>query len=180
MRRDPITTNRIKLLHPELIPLVSKCYDRIVKDLTGNAICRFTSTYRSYAEQDALFAQGRTRLFDAKGNRLGVVTNARGGQSYHNFGLAIDFCLLIRTPTSNGRFVQASWNTRNDFDADGVPDWMEIVKIFKDAGFEWGGDFKSIKDMPHVQFTYGHSVTILRERLQKGMTVANNPLYPRL
>jgi len=60
--------------------------------LTGDYTLRFTHTLRTHAEQDKLYAQGRT----VKGS---IVTNARGGQSYHNYGLAIDICLLSKDGT---------------------------------------------------------------------------------
>ena len=74
---DRITLERINLLHPRVKEEAVELYGEIVKSLTGRAICRFTHTLRTFAEQDKLFAQGRT----APGK---IVTRARGGQSYHN------------------------------------------------------------------------------------------------
>jgi len=54
-----------------------------------------TSTLRDNESQDALYAQGRT----TKG---AIVTNARGGQSFHNYGVAFDFCPIV-----NGK---CQWN----------------------------------------------------------------------
>lgn len=78
---DKITLERIELLHPKLREEVRAIYKEICEALTGNAMCRFSHTLRTFAEQDALYAQGRTKP-GAK------VTNAKGGQSYHNYGLA--------------------------------------------------------------------------------------------
>jgi peptidoglycan L-alanyl-D-glutamate endopeptidase CwlK len=152
---DKITMDRIELLHPNHIPEVKDIYlNRIVPALTGRAICRFAYTLRSFSEQAEIFAQGRTKLFDAKGNRLGIVTKAKPGQSYHNFGLALDI-VLIKDTNADGRPDAASWEQNTDFDKDGKPDWMEVVSIFKKAGWTWGGDFKSIKDAPHFEKTFG-------------------------
>lgn len=150
---DRITLERINLLHPRVKEEAVELYGEIVKALTGRAICRFTHTLRTFAEQDKLFAQGRT----APGK---IVTRARGGQSYHNYGLAIDIALLVDTDR-NGTFETASWDTRSDFDQDGRADWMEVVDIFKRYGWEWGGDWRFI-DKPHFQKTLGKSIVELQ------------------
>jgi peptidoglycan L-alanyl-D-glutamate endopeptidase CwlK len=87
------------------------------------------------------------------------VTNAKGGKSYHNYGLAIDICLIL-----DGK--EASWDTLKDYDGDKVADWMEAVAIFKTRGWEWGGDFKSIKDAPHFQKTFGFTTTKLKSMIK--------------
>ena len=151
--KDQKTLERIQLLHPKLRDEAGELYDEIVASLTGSAICRFAYTLRTFAEQDALFAQGRTK----PGKR---VTNARGGQSYHNYGLAIDIVLLLDRD-KNGTFETASWDLKSDFDGDKRADWMEVVQIFKRYGFEWGGDWKFV-DAPHFQKTFGKSIYELR------------------
>lgn len=150
--KDQITLDRINLLHPKIKEDAYKIYDEIVAALSGSAICRFAYTLRTFAEQDALYAQGRTKA-GAK------VTNAKGGQSYHNYGLAIDIVLLV-DKDKNGTFETASWETTKDFDNDKIADWMEIVAIFKRYGFEWGGDWK-FNDTPHFQKTFGKSINEL-------------------
>lgn len=151
--KDQKTLERIQLLHPKLRDEALELYDEIVASLTGSAICRFAYTLRTFAEQDALFAQGRTK----PGKR---VTNARGGQSYHNYGLAIDIVLLV-DKDKNGTFETAAWDLKTDFDGDKKADWMEVVQVFKRYGFEWGGDWKFV-DAPHFQKTFGKSIYELR------------------
>ena len=154
---DKPTLDRIEFLHPAVREEVKNIYlNEIIPTLNGKAICRFAYTLRTFAEQDALYAQGRTKLFDDKGNRLGVVTKAKGGQSIHNFGLALDIVLLKDT-NSDGKFESASWETNVDFDKDGKADWMEVVNIMKKHGWVWGGDWKSFKDAPHFEKTFGHT-----------------------
>nr|WP_154122369.1 M15 family metallopeptidase [Paenibacillus monticola] len=99
-----------------------------------------TQGLRTIPEQDGLYAQGRT----TKGL---IVTNAKGGYSYHNFGVAIDFALLL--PDGG-----VSWDTKRDGDGDGIADWDEVVADAKRLGWEWGGDWTSFKDMPHLQMTF--------------------------
>lgn len=149
---DKITLDRIQLLHPAIREEATAIYQDICQALTGKAMCRFTHTLRTFAEQDALFAQGRTK----PGQK---VTNARGGQSYHNYGLAIDIALVLDRD-GNGSFETASWDTKTDFDGDRLSDWQEVVAIFKRHGWEWGGDWK-FTDMPHFQKTFGKSIAQL-------------------
>lgn len=152
--RDQITLDRIKLLHPKVREEALAIYEEIILVLTGSAACRFSYTLRTFAEQDALYAQGRTKS-GAK------VTNAKGGQSYHNYGLALDIVLLVDTD-KNGSFETASWDEKTDFDADTKSDWQEIVAIFKRHGWEWGGDW-SFRDSPHFQKTFGKSIVDLQQ-----------------
>lgn len=72
------------------------------------------------------------------------VTNAKGGQSIHNYGLAVDICLII-----DGKTV--SWDTAADWDNDQIADWYECVKIFAKYGWEWGGNWRTFKDLPHFE-----------------------------
>ena len=135
-------------MHPKLRAEVEHIYTaQIVPALTGRAWCRFAFTLRTFYEQDMLYAQGRTKLYDAAGHKLGIVTKAKAGQSYHNYGLAFDICLVADGNTS--------WDDHIDFDSDGKADWMEVVQIMKENGWEWGGDWTSIKDKPHFQHRFG-------------------------
>jgi peptidoglycan L-alanyl-D-glutamate endopeptidase CwlK len=70
--------------------------------------------------------------------------------------LALDI-VLIKDKDGNGTFETASWEDTVDFDKDGKADWMEIVKIFKANGWTWGGDWKTFKDKPHFEKTFGHT-----------------------
>jgi peptidoglycan L-alanyl-D-glutamate endopeptidase CwlK len=152
---DQVTLDRIARLHPKLRDEAKAIYFEINNNLKGKAICRFAYTLRTDAEQDALYAIGRTK----PGKK---VTNARGGESLHNYGLAIDIVLLV-DKNGDGTFETASWQTNVDFDGDGVADWMEVVKIFKLHGWEWAGDWKFV-DMPHFQKTFGYSVKQLQSK----------------
>lgn len=163
--KDDKTLERIKLLHPLLRDETLEMYDEICSALTGRAICRFARTVATFAEQDELYAQGRTKPGK-------IVTNAKGGNSYHNYGLAFDIVLLKDT-NRDGSFDTASWETSVDFDGDGKSDWMEIVTIAKQYGWEWGGDWK-FTDMPHFQKTFGLSVKDLRKRYEAKKVDQNN------
>ena len=152
MEQDKITLERIELLHPKIREEVRDIYaNQMCPALEGRATCRFAYTTRTFREQAELFAQGRTKLFDDKGKRLGIVTNAKAGESWHNYGLALDIVLIVDGKT-------ASWDTRTDFDKDGVADWGEVVRILKGAGYVWGGDWTRFPDRPHFEKTFGLGV----------------------
>lgn len=155
---DKVTLNRIQLLHPKLRDEVDAIYKEICEALTGNVFCRFSYTLRTFAEQDALYAQGRTKPGS-------IVTKAKGGLSYHNYGLALDIVLI------DGK--NASWDSKKDFDKDGKADWAEIVNIFKQHGWEWGGDW-GFKDEPHFQKTFGKSVRELLDLYNNKKVDKNN------
>lgn len=118
-----------------------------------------THGYRSIEEQDQLFEQGRALA----GN---IVTNARGGESYHNYGLAIDFAL--RTP--DGDIV---WDMERDDNGNGKADWMEVVAIAKELGFTWGGDWTNFPDYPHLQMDFGLSINELKRGKRPPSEVVN-------
>lgn len=117
---------RIDGLQPKARRLAQAAFDDAAKEGVGVMV---TQGLRTFAEQQRLFDQGRTTPGQ-------IVTRARPGQSYHNFGLAFDF-VVVR----NG---QAVWD-QND------ADWRRFVQICKGHDFEWGGDWRSFKDFPHLQ-----------------------------
>lgn len=108
-----------------------------------------TQGLRTVAEQNALYAQGRT----APG---AIVTNARGGQSIHNYGLAFDFAVYSKDGT------KIEWSTSIDTSSDGYKDYLQVGAIGKSLGLKWGGDFNSIVDYPHFEYTFGLSLASLQ------------------
>jgi len=132
---DSKTDDKIKRLHPKLRGIASKFINEVEKKL--GIRLRITDGLRTFAEQDRLYAQGRTTAGK-------IVTKAKGGQSYHNYGLAFD-CYL----TEGGKVTfKKAINS-------------EIAKVGKDLGLEWGGDWKSFKDMPHFQLSKGKTSDLL-------------------
>ena len=151
---DQISVQRITKLHPKLraeaLVILSECE----KVLSGKGHVRFSFTYRTNEKQDALYAQGRTK----PGSK---VTNAKGGSSYHNYGLAIDIAFIVDT-NGDGTYETSSWDIKKDWDNDKVSDWTECVKIFQKHGWEWGGNWVTFKDLPHFQKTFGYSIAKLK------------------
>ena len=134
---DKVTQERIAKLHPSVVAEVTKIVNECNSNLTGRAQVRISQGLRTFSEQNELYAQGRTKA----GKK---VTNAKGGQSIHNYGLAVDIVLIIDGKT-------ASWDTAKDWDNDKVADWYECVKIFAKYGWDWGGNWKTFKDLPHFE-----------------------------
>ena len=102
---------------------------------------KLVSGYRSIEEQNRLYALGRT-----KPGR--IVTKARGGHSWHNFGLAADYAFI-----SGG---QLTW--------DGP--WKLFGRIARECGLEWGGDWRKFPDRPHVQWRRGKTLAEMRRGLE--------------
>lgn len=163
MHLDQVTIERIELLHPSLRNEARQIYAACVAALTGAYTVRFTHTFRSFSEQEHLYNQGRT-----KPGR--VVTYARAGYSFHNYGLAVDICLL------DVLHKQVSWDILKDYDEDGLSDWLECVAIFESYGWDWGGRWAKPKtDFPHFQKTFGHNIAGLLSLYK-----SNGSYYPRI
>ncbi len=127
---DKATIDRIAKLHPSVRTEMQRIIETCNSKLTGRSQVRIAQGLRTFAEQDALY------------NQKPKVTNAKGGQSIHNYGFAVDIVLIIDSKT-------ASWETKKDWDNDGIADWDECVKVFASYGWSWGGSWSKFKDMPH-------------------------------
>lgn len=154
---DKITISRIALLHPKLRDEANEIYKEIYRRLNGRVIVRFSHTIRTWPEQDGLYAQGRTKPGP-------IVTYSRGGESYHNYGLASDTVLLI-DKDGNGTYETASWDFFKDEDRDGIKDFEEIDFVFKSYG--WEGLYRANGkrwDFPHFQKTFGYTISQLKKK----------------
>jgi peptidoglycan LD-endopeptidase CwlK len=119
-------------LTPETQALYSK-FDAKMKEVGIDYIV--TCTYRSQAEQDALFAQGRT----TPGR---IVTWAQ--HSKHTERTAFDIAIK--------KDDKAIWDTKVDVNDNDIPDYIEAGKIGESVGLEWGGSWSTKKkDFPHFQ-----------------------------
>lgn len=145
---DPRSETNIATLHPRVQPLARAL---VQQSAAQGIVIKVTSGTRSYAEQDALYEQGRS-----KPGR--IVTNARGGYSSHNFGTAFDYTLF------NG--ASPIWES---------PNYRVVGSLAKSMGLAWGGDWET-PDEPHVYLKPGWAEGIsegqmmagLRERHQAG------------
>lgn len=143
---DIVSDRRIESLHPSI---KSKTKEFIIKAYKLYGIkLRVTSALRTREAQTQLYAKGRT----SPGKK---VTNAKAGQSYHNYGLAFDVVEI-----KNGK---ALWNN---------PNWNKIGALGKSLGFTWGGDWK-FTDKPHFQMTFGKHHRELAQLYKQGKRNGN-------
>lgn len=172
--RDKVSEARVKLLHPLIRDEVKALVEQAEQGLPVDLAIRIVEGFRTFAEQDALYAQGRTK----PGPK---VTQSKGGQSYHNYGLAIDFAILV-DKDGNGSYDELSWDINKDKDKDGTADWLEVVKLFESRGYVWGGKWSSFKDYPHLEKLFGHNWRDLLDKYNKkdfipGTTYVNIVAY---
>jgi peptidoglycan LD-endopeptidase CwlK len=131
---DTVSELRLSQVYPGLADKVRA----MAAQLEAEAIdIRVTQGLRTMAEQEALYAQGRT----ADGS---IVTNARAGFTWHQFGLAIDVVPL--SPQG------VDWDTSH-------PVWARIVDIGTGLGLVSGAEWRTFPDWPHFQLTGRFPVT---------------------
>lgn len=137
---DPRTKKEIESLLPNARPWAEAHIAAIVASglLPKNWVVKIISGTRTYAAQNELYAQGRTKPGQ-------IVTNARGGQSNHNFGIAWDLGLF----DSFGKYLE-----EHDL-------YTNLGPIGEDLGLEWGGRWQFI-DLPHYQIKTGLNLAGLR------------------
>ena len=122
----PSSEKRLQQLHPALATAVRA----MIADLAAQGtVVEVVQGLRTFAEQDALYAKGRT-------TPGAIVTQARGGESNHNYGLAVDLC-----PFTGDK---PDWNAP-------MTVWAAIGAAAAARGLEWGGQWKKFLDKPHVQ-----------------------------
>lgn len=149
---------RIEKTIATLLPDVQPFARSLVHKASANGVTiKILSGLRTYDEQNVLYAQGRT----APGNK---VTNAKGGFSNHNFGIAFDV----------GVFEGAKYLGDS-------PKYKAVGVLGMELGLEWGGNWKTMVDQPHYQLRPLWAVTMaeremlaeLRARKESGKSVYN-------
>ena len=130
---------QVAALHPSLQTKVQALIENAHKK--GLDIFVFQGM-RTIAEQDELYAQGRTK----KGP---IVTKAKGGESCHNYGVAVDIVFQGAEP----------WGEKND--------WQALGAAGQAAGLEWGGSWAAFQDRPHFQLP-GLQVSLLQSWYANG------------
>lgn len=133
-----INSRRVEDLNPKVRAL---CESFLLKCKSEGIDVIITSTYRDNESQNALYAQGRT----IPGQK---VTNARGGESFHNYKVAFDFAPII-----NGK---PSWDDPKIFENCG--------RIAESLGLEWAGRWKTFKELAHCQYTGGLTIKDLQAK----------------
>jgi len=142
----------IATLLPEAQPLARAL---VQKASAVGITIKIISGMRTYAEQDALYAQGRTAPGD-------IVTNARGGYSNHNFGIAFDVGVF-----EGSKYLRDS------------PKYKAVGVLGVDLGLEWGGNWMTFHDEPHFQLrpawaaklTEKQMLAAFRSRIDEGVAI---------
>lgn len=150
MSLDPTSTARLSQVCPALAAKIIALAELLASE---SMVIRVTQGLRSWAQQDALYQQGRT----TPGN---IVTNAPAGSSWHEFGLAVD--LVVMNPDGT-----CDWDAAD-------PAWQKMIETGESLGLFSGSQFCSIKDNPHFQLTGSFPVSPNEEArqifLNAGMT----------
>ena len=150
---DARSEKNIATLLPEVQPMARA----LVQKAAFNGIrIKIISGLRTYAEQDELYAKGRT----TPGPK---VTNARGGYSNHNFGIAFDI----------GVFEGQKYL------ADSIK-YKAVGVLGTDLGLDWGGNWTSIVDQPHFQLRPAWSVDLAEKEMLaelRGRLAAGTPVF---
>lgn len=142
-------SRNVKDLHPKLQQKVEELLELCRKNGITIGI---SECLRTKAEQDALYAKGRT----APGP---IVTNAKGSSysSMHQWGVAFDFYLMMDVD-GDGNIKDDNYNNSSRL-------FNKVGALGKSIGLEWGGDWKSIVDMPHLQLSdWGSTAKKLKEK----------------
>lgn len=133
---------KINKLHPQFQDKVRRFIKKVYEQ--HQIKLRIVQGYRTYREQDELYAKGRTM----PGSK---VTNAKGGQSNHNFGLAIDVFPIWQ----DGR-------VHMEDDAENIRLLKLIAHVGIEEGLAWGGNWRKFKDYPHFELKVGKNMAQLR------------------
>ena len=126
--KSAISEERIKLLHPKKIENFRSFIEELESSHSDFSSILIVQGFRSFEDQDKIYAQGRT----TPGN---IVTRAKGGQSWHCYGLAIDI-----VPIVNGK---ADWDY----------DFSKFAPVAEKYGLTWGHAWN---DNDHFEDNLGH------------------------
>jgi hypothetical protein len=137
------TDSRILSLHPAIRPQATQLVNQ--SNQSSDATVIIAQGLRTNEEQDALYAQGRTESGE-------IVTNAKGGESNHNYGLAFDVAGV-----KDGQLT---------YDLD----WTTLGATGAQLGFDWGGNWEKFQDKPHFENTFGYSTADLAKKKEEGKT----------
>ncbi len=145
---DPRSENNIRTVLP-VTQRAARSFLARAKNFAGFEV-RIISGSRTYAEQDQLYKKGRF------GNPPPKVTNARGGQSNHNFGIAWDVGIF-----ENGKYLTGDNRRESKI-------YQQLASAVLTNDLEWGGAWTSIVDMPHYQLKLDLTLAQVRQRFEAG------------
>ena len=148
--KDKYSNERLSLFHPKAIDGFRSFIEE--SESTFGIVLRIMLGLRTFSEQNELYSHGRN------GDTRPKLTDAKGGQSFHNYGLAGDFCVVNQDGSIN-------WNF----------DMSKLVPIAEKYGISWGGNWIHIKDKPHfeMKFNFKENCSDLLELVNSGKVDEN-------
>lgn len=146
--KDSVSIQRVKALHPKVI----EDFKNFITDAEQGLgiVLRVTQGLRTFKEQQDLYDMGRTKAGK-------IVTKAKAGQSYHQYGLAVDLVELVK----NGTEVDWSY------------DMAKLAPYASKYGIEWGGNWQGFKDMPHFEKRLGWNWRALLDKYNRKDFIKN-------
>ncbi len=147
------------MLYPKYQSILSKVSQTLWKE--GLEFYIFQN-YRSYAEQLALYLQGRDIHYNII-DKNKIVTNAKPGYSFHNFAVASDW-----VHKDKGKWL---WDYYEPGTKILKQCWHRYGEICQDFGLIWGGNTIKIGDdwdFPHNQLKTKISLEEFRNLYAKG------------
>ena len=148
-----VNSRDINQLLPQVRDRVEQMLVNIENDpwfINADITITVTSTFRDFESQNALYASGRT----IKGR---TKTNAKGGESWHNWRRAADVCLFRSGKPIWGTGGHGINADPTDDDTNDLEAWQRFGQHAAHVGLEWAGNWKKFKEFPHVQLTEGLS-----------------------
>jgi hypothetical protein len=138
--RDKISQMRLESLHPK----ARLDFKQFIEDAEEglNITLRISQALRTMDEQQSLYDLGRKKAGS-------IVTNAKPGSSYHNYGLAVDLVVMVND--------KLDWNY----------DMGKLLPYAIKHGISWGGNWKKFKDKPHFEKTFGINWKEMLDKYQK-------------
>jgi peptidoglycan L-alanyl-D-glutamate endopeptidase CwlK len=146
---DERSEKNIATLHPDAQAWAREFLRRV---LASEIQVKIIAGLRTYEEQNALYAKGRTKPGS-------IVTKVKGGYSLHNFGIAWDIGVF-----NGSKYLEKS------------PLYDKAGEIGRNMGLEWGGDWKSFVDKPHFQCKTGKTLAQLRKLHESGQPISIPPV----
>ncbi len=141
-----------KLNDPNVHPTARMLFQRVLSELVSLAYTPVVvEVYRPPTRQRALYAQGRTdKQLLAKGYTQSEI------QQYRKAGYTADKPIVSYTLHSmhtKGRAMDIAWLVNGRITYDVPNSWWELYgAIARKHGLVWGGDWKTFKDRPHIEY----------------------------
>lgn len=151
MKNDLTSDNKLSEVFPDLADRWRRVRDEMWDQFELQI--KVTQGFRTFTQQWELYCKGRIKGASGQwviSDQKKIVTYARAGESFHNFGLAIDSAFIGNDPFLDRIDLKQSTNI-----------WATYGRLCQKNGLVWGGSWK-IPDRPHCENSYGLTLGQLR------------------